>query len=406
MRGTKSGRLWRKRLLVGLLGFVAVDQLLLYTVLSDGVLLGNVVAPFSQPLFSDLQRRLLSDFELSLAGDRAHFESQSQFDAELGWCPRRGGRWAGAEFDWAGSRLGVSPLPRERVAGERLIGLVGCSFTLGSEVRDEETWARALDLRWPDTRVGNFGVAGYGVDQAYLRYRRDVAPLRPDEVWLGFFPNAALRASSRFPPLYHRWRARGILFKPRFSLEPSGELRLHPSPAQRPEDIVRLLHDQTAFLEALGQDDPWIARARAAYLPLGTHWSHYSAFARLFLTLHERRGRDVPASLKDESGALFRLNLAVMLAFAREVEATGARFRILILPGWRELEEFATRGQGYWQPLVASLRAQGLEVLDLTEGMLEAGVNQGQEFWMPGGHHSARTHRIITKIIAKQVREP
>jgi len=388
-----------KRLFVAFVSLLLADQLLLYTVLSDGILLGNSVAPFAQPLFSARQRAIFAKCEAQITKDPARFEREAQFDAELGWCPPRDGRHGEAEFDWAGSRLGPEPLPRER-DGSWMIGLVGCSFTLGSEVEDEETWAYELDVRWKETRIGNFGVGGYGVDQALLRYRRDVAPLEPDEVWLGFFPHAALRASSRFPPLFARWRAPTLLFKPRFALDSAGELVLQPSPARTPEDIVRLVRDPAAFLEAL-EGDPWIARAPAAYLPHGRHWTHHSAFTRVLLTLYERRGRAVPPLLAEESSELFRLHRALVLALAGEVRAAGARFRMLVLPSRNELEELTRTGAGYWQPLARSLEASGIEVLDLTEKLLAAGVDQGDPFWMPEGHYSPRTNRLVAAAIAE-----
>jgi len=57
--------------------------------------------------------------------------------------------------------------PRHRVA------LVGDSFTFGMEVPYEDTWGAQLERALAgDVQVLNFGVDGYGVDQAYLRYRK------------------------------------------------------------------------------------------------------------------------------------------------------------------------------------------------------------------------------------------
>ena len=392
-------RRWPRRLLVALVSLVLVDQLVLYTLLADGELRGTPVAPFDKLLFSDHQRSNLTLLKELLAGEHAHVVEQSVFDADLGWCPPRGRRWARIEFDESGSRLGPEPLPRERDGGKRLIGLVGCSFTLGSEVEDSETFAYLLDERWPDTRVGNFAMGGYGPDQALLRYRRDVAPLEPDEVWFGLFPPATLRASSHFPPLYYRWRAQTIQFKPRFSVDDAGELTFQPSPAREAADVATLLDDRAAFLTAMAAD-PWVARAPAAYRAPGSHWTHYSAFTRLLLTLHERRGRDVRAALTDESSDLFRLNRALVLQLAREVEQAGGRFRLLLLPGRKEVDQLGGEGRGYWQPLLASLESEGLEALDLTPAFVEQRAGGDDTFWMPGGHYSPRGHQLVMDAIA------
>jgi hypothetical protein len=237
------------------------------------------------------------------------------------------------------------------------------------------------------------------VDQALLRYRRDGAPLAPDEVWLGFFPGAALRVTSRFPPLFGRWRSRTLNFKPCFTLDDGEALRLLSSPARTPEDIPRLLRDPGAFLAALGGDDPWLRRARPAYLPLGTHWSHHFALGRIALTLYERRGRATSALLADRDSVVSRLNRALVLALARDVQQSGARFRVLVLPGGHDLVELERSGRGHWQDFVDALRESGLDVLDLSAALLRAGVGQDERYWMPEGHYTPLTNGLVAAAI-------
>ena len=67
------------------------------------------------------------------------------------------------------------------------IALIGDSFTFSDEVGYEESWAYKLERKLrPQVQVLNFGVSGYGIDQAYLRYTRDVRPWHPDIVVLGY----------------------------------------------------------------------------------------------------------------------------------------------------------------------------------------------------------------------------
>ena len=53
----------------------------------------------------------------------------------------------------------------------------GDSFTLGYGVDDEQTWCARLEAREPRFETINMGQGGYGIDQAYLWYRRDAAML-------------------------------------------------------------------------------------------------------------------------------------------------------------------------------------------------------------------------------------
>jgi hypothetical protein len=49
--------------------------------------------------------------------------------------------------------------------------IVGCSFSTGYGVRDEETYAARLQQRFPAERVRNFAVSGYGTYQSLLLLR-------------------------------------------------------------------------------------------------------------------------------------------------------------------------------------------------------------------------------------------
>ena len=56
----------------------------------------------------------------------------------------------------------------------------GDSFTFGSEVSDEDTWCHQLTQIEPQLETINMGQGGYGVDQSYLRYKRDGRPFQHD----------------------------------------------------------------------------------------------------------------------------------------------------------------------------------------------------------------------------------
>jgi hypothetical protein len=61
-----------------------------------------------------------------------------------------------------------------KTAGKTRIALVGDSYTFAEEVRYEETWGYLLEKALgSEFQFLNFGVPGYGVDQAYLRYEKD-----------------------------------------------------------------------------------------------------------------------------------------------------------------------------------------------------------------------------------------
>ena len=71
--------------------------------------------------------------------------------------------------------------------GRPKIALMGCSFTYGYGVNDEETFATILQKKYPNLDFNNYGVIGYGTLQSYFQLqtlvRNDTAP---DVVILNF----------------------------------------------------------------------------------------------------------------------------------------------------------------------------------------------------------------------------
>ncbi|MCB9914712.1 MAG: hypothetical protein H6828_06120 [Planctomycetes bacterium] len=381
-------------LLLALTGVALADQLVLRVVARDGRLLERRVAPFDPPLFTDGQRHAFEKLERFVLHGEPH-PLLSIHDAELGWAPPPGGAVGEMHFDERGARLGA---PLEPGAVTRHVVTLGCSFTLGDEVADEETWPRQLDALRADLRVTNLGMSGYGLDQALLRYRRDARGLGADEVWLGWLPPASLRTTTHFRPLVRHWTG-PVLFKPRFVLQ-GEELHFVPNPGATLADTYRLLGDQRAFLAEVGATDSWVLRAPAAYAPLGSSWLHQSALARLWLTWREHGDRNSGPWLLDERSEVHRLVRALVLALRDDVERDGARFRLLVLPGREELEAAARGAAPYWRSVTKALEDEGVEVIDLREACLAAGMATSDAYWAGGGHYGSAGNLVVARALA------
>ena len=122
-------------------------------------------------------------------------------DETLGWVIRPDRRSADDRYFSSAEGL-RSARPGEvfaRRAARQRVAIVGDSFTFGLEVGYEDTWGHRLERALgPDVQVLNFGVDGYGVDQAYLRYRRDVRPWRPDVVIFGLITHDLYRSMATY----------------------------------------------------------------------------------------------------------------------------------------------------------------------------------------------------------------
>jgi lysophospholipase L1-like esterase len=109
--------------------------------------------------------------------------SHTRYDPLLGWVHTPG--LVLPDFYGAGRSLSINAQGfrgkrdvAESVPEGRLrVVCSGDSFTLGYGVDDEQTWCARLAARGPRFESVNMGQGGYGIDQAYLWYRRDGARL-------------------------------------------------------------------------------------------------------------------------------------------------------------------------------------------------------------------------------------
>lgn len=110
----------------------------------------------------------------------------TEYDSELGWVnlpnvdlpsmygPGRGLRTNAQRF------RGAADVAERVPPGKRRIICSGDSFTLGYGVDDESTWPACLAKLADHIETVNMGQGGYGLDQAYLWYKRDGARLEHD----------------------------------------------------------------------------------------------------------------------------------------------------------------------------------------------------------------------------------
>jgi hypothetical protein len=370
---------------------------LLHGALEDGYLRGSRIAPFDPPIFYPSQEASLAEIAAHARTGQA-MDTPFLFDAELGWAPTPESTMGQMNFNWAGARRSAAPLKQERRADMTRVVCVGCSFTLGDEVTDEQAWPRRLDAAAPRHEFVNLGMGAYGLDQALLRYRRDGRPLQADEVWVGWMPAASLRLLTQYRPAQRHW-AKLVRFKPRFQLGPGGSLRLIPNPVDSIAKMHAVLSSQETFLEALDMNDGWVARSPLAYAPTGSHWLHHTGLGRMALTLHEQGDRDVAAWLLDEESEISRLLLAIVNAFQEEAASDGTRLRLLVLPDRGALEDLIQRGRGYWAGITEACERAGVEVIDCSAALIKAGAAEAKDCWAPGGHYSEEGNRVVAESL-------
>ena len=193
-----------------------------------GTSIAGVPIPMSWDTLVERNRRVVAELD----------STYHVYDPDLGWIvgkSRQGnnGLYYSSTEGLRSPRLGMTYA--DDPASKR-VALIGDSNAFSLEVSWSDSIARHLgDRLGKDVLVLNFGVDGYGIDQTYVRYLRDVRPWRPDVVVFVFVQHDFLRAMAVYPFVSFGWV--GYLVKPRFDLE-GDTLRIVNAPLPAPDQIL------------------------------------------------------------------------------------------------------------------------------------------------------------------------
>lgn len=295
-----------------------------------------------------------------------------------------------------GSPDGTEPIAQKQ-AGTLRIGLFGDSFTHGDDVPYEQTWGAQLEsmLRKAgiEAEVINFGVSAYGMDQAYLRWRRLGKSYKPDVVLFGFQAENVNRNVNLLRAFYAR--GTGIPFsKPRFILSENGELRLINSPTLPLKEIPHVMANMPAW--ELSRYESFYDRARYQ-----RRWWHASRLASLAVdvlsdTSQARSGRRFDPFQLDGEPA--RVTLALLEQFRREVRQCGSEFLIVHLPKQSDLLRLLQRRRLAYQQLLERI-AEEHALIDPQPQLLAAARSESAETLIPR-HYSRRGGQIVAEVVA------
>lgn len=309
-------------------------------------------------------------------------ERYAEYDPELGWVsePERfipDMYGPGVFLRTNAQRFrATAPVPARAAAGRERLICSGDSYTFGYGVDNDHTWCHLLSVLEPRLETVNLGQGGYGVDQAYLWYRRDGVKLEHRIQILAFVTDDFRRMqSSEF-----------IGFgKPLLRLE-GGQLRVTNVPVPRPRPLARWLAGHAGHLRNLAL----MRLADAAAEELG--------------------GR--PSAAPGASAApveIFRALLCELLALHK---SRGSRLVLLYLPmpndardgaadGWRaDVERLAAELEIPRLDLVPELRRLPPEEID---PFFIKGV--GQQYFGAAGHYTAAGNEWVARRLLTFLRE-
>lgn len=296
--------------------------------------------------------------------------------------------------DASGSR----PVPAFSEPGAECVTLYGDSFTYAVIVAHHETWGNLL-AESLGCRVGNFGVTGYGTDQALLRFEANEADSAPVSI-LGIYPGNLMRNVNQ----YHYLLRGGseFTFKPRFILI-DGELELVPMPEPRFSE-----------LDILGRD-PGLLLAHESFLP-GSNMGPvvaefpYTLFV-LKLLLHHRVRKwllNVPGWYDfveaDHPSQARQLTVRIAERFIRGCDDRSKRCLVLLFPSPSSYRTYIERSVPVLQPLMDAFEKLGIRYLALVRPLRE---HLGERSYCKivtnprrcSGHLNAEGNRLVAEFV-------
>lgn len=330
-------------------------------------------------------------------------ETMIALDSTLGWRYRPGYASAVTAINSAGMR-GRREYPVQRADSGLRVAAFGDSFIHGTEVNVDEVWSGVLERRHEHVEVLNYGVGGYGTDQAFLMFLREGSVYAPDVVLIGFAPVNLRRAVN----VYRRFIStdESPLVKPRFRLGADGALALIPNPLPD-RGSWEQLHREPARLIALGEHDVWYDRIR--YENPVYDWSATVRFSTaLWLRIWRKylwKDRLLAAGRFRPEAPAFALQRRLLLDFADSVRAAGAQPVVVIFPDFDSIESARAGGHTVYAPLLDSLVADArAPVFDLVEAFLEDPEPLPLRF-APGGHYSASGNALVAEWLGARLLE-
>lgn len=335
---------------------------------------------------------------------RAYMASDTTFliaDPALGWVPRPEVTTNLYVYNRQGIRVqGTQQLYTETPPeGTLRVALFGDSFTNGAEVSASETWgafaesALRIALGAP-VEVLNFGVNGYGVDQAFLRWQKTGARYSPAIVVFGLQVENLKRNTNLVRPLYTRTTENLPFSKPRFVVE-GDALRLVNVPSVPPESLAVTVE----------QIADWPLRPYEAYYNPEDYRGSLLSNSRLIGFALEIVTDTVQGKLDDDecSEEEQELGFRILESFEADVRASGARFLVLHLPRRPEVTTLHEKRTVTNLAFLERVR-QRFDFLTAADGLVdEMRRSSAAALFQPGNHYSPRANRIVGNVLARGV---
>jgi hypothetical protein len=304
---------------------------------------------------------------------------------------------------------------------------VGDSFTNGDEVDNQSTFQHFAESRDPALEVLNFGVPGYGVTQACLRFEEVAKRYKMNVAVLGIMPDDLRRSVNAYYPFRFKkpTSSPSAVAMPFARVGPDGEIVIEPPYLKSKDDYLRFLKSPVQDIIAMSKlDIQWRA---TGFTPLATLWlrsfgdglppgvlSIRSEIGARFDAVINRDARTVakqtigvPAHFRPDH-PIFQANVGVAVRFAESVRKNGAIPMVLWLPHRDDIERKRRGVERFYSQISQTISSAGVTNIDAMTWLVDAidsDKTNDISAYFQGGHYSAKANKIIGEKLIVEIRK-
>lgn len=325
-----------------------------------------------------------------------HFMEQKtnylSFSPALGWSIKENGSSKLYQANSSGIRsnkeYAFTP-PR----GVRRVSTFGDSFTHCDNVKNNETWQAFMESYDSNIEVINFGVCGFGLDQAYLHYLEDGHQYKSHIVLIGFMSSDIFRNVNTYRPFYSS-RTGIPLTKPRFVIK-DGKLSLIPNPMQTLHDYKMLLLHPKDVLSEIGINDYYYKNRYTSNI---FDWS--PTFWLVKTTIQQvvnkkSSNEDIIINGRyNENSEAFRVTKKIFDEFYNANIKNKSIPIILIFPSRGDIVCYHKQKKKRYAPLLTYFDSTGYKYIDLMDAFENADV---EDLFVE--HYSPLGNKLVAKYI-------
>ena len=302
---------------------------------------------------------------------------------------------------------------------ETSIVTFGDSYTFCRQVEDSQTWQVHLSKKL-NNKVLNYGVGNYGVDQAFLYYKRQTIPTTTRIVILGFVPETICRIQSYWK--HYLEFGNTFAFKPRFILK-NGQLELYNNLLGGIKDFNNL----NQIIESASMKDEFFKKKfRKLQFRFPYSLSYFSNFQRnsvliyllikknifTLLNLNNNEIDNAPFSRIMLDNILFSHTMykdkkacdlleSILLKFRDLAYERGHKPLLLVMPQLIDIKIMNSKKEDIHYGSFFSKMSHEMPVLDLTSDINNANTESLYTEDLYGGHFS----ELGNKLVAEKVSE-